>query len=198
MKIGKSGIVTLLAIALVVFSVMAGCAKDREEPKKQSREAATEVTAAPGKLETQAGTEKPTAPETGTTGSARASGKVEPVANVEKPATSTKDASQKQTPTTSSESLPRLVDVGRGTCIPCKMMAPILEELKKEYSGIAVIEVVDLRYDRGAASQYRIRVIPTQIFFDRYGKEVWRHEGFMSKEAIIAKFREMGVELSDS
>ena len=89
--------------------------------------------------------------------------------------------------------LPRLVDLGRGTCIPCKMMAPILEELRREYDGRAVVEVIDLRENREAAGEYGIRLIPTQIFFDAAGKEVWRHEGFLAKADIVAKFTEMGV-----
>jgi thioredoxin 1 len=198
MKVEISRTIVLLAIGLALLSVTAGCSKGREEQKLQSQEAATEAAAAPGKLESTTGTNKLAAPETGTTGSASASGNVEPVAKVNKPAPPTSDAGQEQAPAVSAQKLPRLVDVGRGTCVPCKMMAPILEELKKEYSGVAVIEVIDLRYDRAAAMQYNIRVIPTQIFFDREGKEVSRHQGFMSKDAIIAKFREMGVELGDS
>ncbi len=93
--------------------------------------------------------------------------------------------------------MPRLVDLGRGTCIPCKMMAPILEELKSEYEGRAVVEVIDLREDSQAGTDYGIRLIPTQIFFDAEGKEVWRHEGFLPKDQITAKFAEMGVRPSD-
>ena len=94
-------------------------------------------------------------------------------------------------------SLPRLVDLGKDTCIPCKMMAPILEELKLEYEGRAVVEVIDLRVNAEAANTYAIRLIPTQIFFDSNGKEVWRHEGFLPKDQIVAKFAEMGVEPLD-
>jgi thioredoxin 1 len=94
--------------------------------------------------------------------------------------------------------LPRLIDLGRGTCIPCKKMAPILDELKKEYRGRAVIDVIDLREDLGAAQKYGIRLIPTQIFLDDEGREVWRHEGFLGKDAIVAKLREMGVEATDN
>jgi thioredoxin 1 len=89
--------------------------------------------------------------------------------------------------------LPRLVDLGKGTCIPCKMMAPILEELKGEYEGRAVVEVIDLRENGRAAADYQVRVIPTQIFFDANGEEVWRHEGFLPKDQIIAKLSELGV-----
>jgi thioredoxin 1 len=91
--------------------------------------------------------------------------------------------------------LPRLVDLGAGKCIPCKMMAPILEELKKEYSGKFEVEFIDVWEDAGAGMKYGIRVIPTQIFYDGKGKELFRHEGFFSKEDILAKWKELGVDV---
>jgi len=92
-----------------------------------------------------------------------------------------------------AKKLPMLIDLGKGTCIPCKKMKPILEELKTEYEGKAIVEIIDLRYDRQAARKYEIRLIPTQIFFDSEGKEIYRHEGFMDKQSIKMKFAEMGV-----
>jgi len=89
--------------------------------------------------------------------------------------------------------LPMLVDLGKGTCIPCKKMKPILEELQAEYQGKAIVRVIDLRDEPKEAGRYGIRLIPTQIFFDAEGKEVFRHEGFMDKQSIKAKFAEMGV-----
>jgi thioredoxin 1 len=89
--------------------------------------------------------------------------------------------------------LPTLVDLGKGTCIPCKKMKPILDELTLEYQGRAIVRVIDLRYEPKEARKYKIRLIPTQIFFDEEGKEVYRHEGFMDKESIKSKFAEMGV-----
>jgi len=89
--------------------------------------------------------------------------------------------------------IPRLLDLGSDICVPCKEMAPILEELRKEYAGRAVVDIVDVWKVDGAMEEYGVLVIPTQIFFDREGREVWRHEGFLSKEAIVAKFREIGV-----
>ncbi len=89
--------------------------------------------------------------------------------------------------------LPMLVDLGKGTCIPCKKMKPILDELKTEYEGRAVVRIIDLRDEPKEASRYGIRLIPTQIFFDAEGKEIFRHEGFLDKQAIKAKFAEMGV-----
>jgi thioredoxin 1 len=92
--------------------------------------------------------------------------------------------------------LPRLVDLGANTCIPCKMMAPILEELTDEYRGRLHVEVIDVQQNREAAKEYGIRVIPTQIFFDPDGQERFRHEGFMSKEDILQKWQELSVDLT--
>ena len=91
---------------------------------------------------------------------------------------------------------PRLLDLGSVTCIPCKAMAPILEELRKEHAGRLRVEFIDVNEDRGAAIAHEIRVIPTQIFFDASGKEVFRHEGFFAKKDILAKWRELGIDLT--
>jgi len=95
-----------------------------------------------------------------------------------------------------SKVLPRLVDLGADKCIPCKMMAPILEELKSEYEGTLIVEFIDVWKNPDEAPKYGIKLIPTQIFFDASGKERFRHEGFMSKEDILAKWNELGVELT--
>ena len=86
--------------------------------------------------------------------------------------------------------LPRLVDLGATKCIPCKKMAPILEELKKDYAGIVDVVFVDVWKDPNAGKPYNIRAIPTQVFFDRSGKEAFRHVGFFSREDIEKVFKE--------
>jgi len=92
---------------------------------------------------------------------------------------------------------PRLIDFGSKECIPCKMMAPILEELKTEYAGRLRVEFVDiwLPENKPIAREYDIRIIPTQVFLAPDGRELWRHEGFLSKEAILAKWKELGYDL---
>lgn len=94
-----------------------------------------------------------------------------------------------------TKKLPRLVDLGADKCIPCKMMAPILEELKKDYAGVFSAEFIDVWKNPDAAEKYNIRIIPTQIFFDATGKELFRHEGFFSKEDILGKWKEFGINL---
>jgi thioredoxin 1 len=89
--------------------------------------------------------------------------------------------------------LPKLLDFGAGKCIPCKKMAPILQELSEEYKGRVVIKIIEVYEERALTQINRIRLIPTQIFFDSKNKEVFRHEGFMDKEAIKKIFHQMGV-----
>jgi thioredoxin 1 len=91
--------------------------------------------------------------------------------------------------------LPRLLDLGAGKCIPCKKMAPILEELKEEYAGSLEVVFIDVWQDHSAGEKYGIRSIPTQIFYDPSGKELFRHEGFFAKEDILAKWKELGVDV---
>ena len=101
------------------------------------------------------------------------------------------------TPNASEQAMaiPRLVDLGSDKCIPCKRMAPILADLSEEYRGALTIEFIDVWKDPDAGVPYKIRVIPTQVFFDADGKERFRHEGFMAKDAILAKWTELGIEL---
>jgi len=91
--------------------------------------------------------------------------------------------------------MPRLIDLGADKCVPCKMMAPILEELKEEYGGIFTVEFIDVWKEPEVGRRWRIRVIPTQIFLDGSGKELYRHEGFFSREDILERWKEVGVEV---
>jgi thioredoxin 1 len=86
-----------------------------------------------------------------------------------------------------------LIDLGAATCIPCKMMAPVLEKVKKRFAGKAEVIVIDIRHDRDEAQRFQLRAIPTQIFFDKEGKEVFRHLGFLDENAIVEQFTKMGV-----
>ncbi len=91
--------------------------------------------------------------------------------------------------------LPKMIDLGAGKCIPCQKMKPILDEAKTLYAGRAEIVFIDVWENRAAGAQYGIRMIPTQIFYDASGKEVSRHEGFLSLEGIQKQFESMGVTL---
>lgn len=93
--------------------------------------------------------------------------------------------------------LPRLVDLGADKCIPCKMMAPILDQLKTEFKGALEVEFIDVWKNPEAGEKYGVQMIPTQIFFDASGKELFRHSGFFAKEDILKKWKELGVILPE-
>jgi thioredoxin 1 len=86
-----------------------------------------------------------------------------------------------------------MVDLGAKKCIPCKMMAPILEKLEKVYAGRAAVVFLDVWEDPKPAHRFSISGIPTQIFFDKEGKEVFRHLGFLNEEEIVRRLKDMGV-----
>ncbi|NOR25105.1 MAG: thioredoxin fold domain-containing protein [Desulforhopalus sp.] len=86
-----------------------------------------------------------------------------------------------------------MVDLGAKKCIPCKMMAPILEKLTKQYEGSAAIIFIDVWEDNSQARKFGVRSIPTQIFYDKNGQEVYRHQGFLAEDAIIKQLAKMGV-----
>jgi len=95
-------------------------------------------------------------------------------------------------------SRPKLLDLGSVTCIPCKLMAPILKNLQDKYGGRLAVEFIDVQVKPEAAQTYGISLIPTQIFFDSSGKELFRHEGFFSEEDILKKWKELGVDFASS
>jgi thioredoxin 1 len=109
---------------------------------------------------------------------------------VEKPGAMPAEKKAAETPTTRRVTL---IDLGATECIPCKMMAPIIEELKVEYAGKADILFIDVWKHPDQAKKYGIRAIPTQIFFDANGREVMRNQGFMDKQRIIGILSQLGV-----
>jgi thioredoxin 1 len=88
---------------------------------------------------------------------------------------------------------PTLVDLGSGSCVSCKQMAPILEELAGTYNGKANVLFIDVRENQAAAKRFAIQMIPTQIFFDAKGKEVSRHIGFMGRPDLIKGLQAAGL-----
>jgi thioredoxin 1 len=103
------------------------------------------------------------------------------------------DDTTAEIPPVPTPELVTMVDLGAHKCIPCKMMAPIIEELKKEYAGRASIIFIDVWEHKEQAKRFGIQAIPTQIFYDKEGKEFSRHVGFMDKKSILDIFDKLGV-----
>jgi thioredoxin 1 len=87
-----------------------------------------------------------------------------------------------------------MIDLGAKKCIPCKMMAPILVKLEKAYKGTADIVFIDVWKNKKPAQRFKIRAIPTQIFFNEQGEEVYRHVGFLDEKSIIEQMTKMGIQ----
>jgi len=87
------------------------------------------------------------------------------------------------------------VELGSVRCIPCKKMQPIMEDIKNEYAGQVKVVFHDVWTDEGKpfAVKYKIRLIPTQVFLDKDGKEYFRHEGFFPKEELVKILEQKGV-----
>ena len=92
-----------------------------------------------------------------------------------------------------SNGKPTVGEFGAATCIPCKAMKPILEEIVAAYGDKLNLSFTDVRIHTGVAAKYKITLMPTQIFFDSGGQEVTRHVGFWPKEDVLAHLQELGL-----
>ncbi len=98
-------------------------------------------------------------------------------------------------PTTAPAGLPRLLELGSTVCTPCKLMKPVLAALRREYPGRLRVDFIDVKEDEPAGEKWDVWVLPTQVFLAASGKELFRHEGFLAKEDILRKWKELGVDL---
>jgi len=88
---------------------------------------------------------------------------------------------------------PALIDFGSDNCGPCVMMAPILKDLQKTLAGRCTVLVVNVQQEEVLSARYGVDSIPVQVFFDKDGKEVFRHVGFFPREKILEKLTALGV-----
>ena len=96
-----------------------------------------------------------------------------------------------------TNALPKLLDLGADKCHACKMMMPVLDELRQALPGKLEVEFIDVGKDREAGQSFGISSIPTQIFFSADGKEIFRHVGFFSKDDILDQWRTLGIDFTD-
>ncbi len=101
-----------------------------------------------------------------------------------------------QASTATSATLPRLIGLGSTACTPCKLQTSILEELKTSCAGRLNVEIVDVGLHPSLAKRYGEEIFPSQIFLDASGKELFRHEGFFSKQEILDKWLALGADVT--
>lgn len=94
--------------------------------------------------------------------------------------------------------LPKLIDFGSKQCRACKAMEPVLESCMNNYADQFTTEFVDVwvAANHMFAKAYKIQSIPTQIFLNEEGKELFRNVGFISEEDILAKWKELGFDFA--
>jgi thioredoxin 1 len=90
-----------------------------------------------------------------------------------------------------SKARPTILDFGRGLCPNCKQMEGILEKIKERYGDQVDVRLVYVDQDEALFKQYRIMLVPTQVFLDASGKEVFRHTGVFPPDLLEKKLREL-------
>ncbi len=88
---------------------------------------------------------------------------------------------------------PMVVDFGSNSCIPCRQLRPVLQKVRKDYTGKLEVLIIEIQKNQQLAAEYQIQVMPTVVFIDKAGKEVFRHQGFMSEERIKEQLAKMGM-----
>lgn len=92
---------------------------------------------------------------------------------------------------TAAKGKPALYDFGRGMCIPCMEMEKILGSVKGKYGNQVEVRMIMAEKDDGMFKQYKIMLIPTQVFLDASGKEVFRHVGLYPENELVQKLQEL-------
>jgi len=85
------------------------------------------------------------------------------------------------------------IELGADKCIPCKAMQPVMREIAQEYKGTIQVVFYDVWKTPKYAKNYGIQMIPTQVFIDKNGEEIFRHVGFYAKKEIIKMLKEKHI-----
>jgi thioredoxin 1 len=89
---------------------------------------------------------------------------------------------------------PTLIEFGAAGCVPCDMMQPILDKLRKKFPEKLNVVFVHVQENQLLGARFGIRSIPVQAFFDKNGEEVFRHVGFYAEEEVLKQLAKMGVQ----
>lgn len=87
------------------------------------------------------------------------------------------------------------VELGSVNCIPCKKMQVVMKSIEEKYKGLVKVTFYDVWKDEAPGKKFGIDLIPTQVFLDTNGKEIFRHEGFFAEEEIDKFFKSQGINI---
>ncbi len=88
---------------------------------------------------------------------------------------------------------PTMVQFSSSGCSPCEMMKPIVKKLQKKYADTINVISIPVSKNQMLAKRFNVRAVPVQVFFDKKGKTVYHHMGFMAEADIISQFKKMGA-----
>jgi thiol-disulfide isomerase/thioredoxin len=88
---------------------------------------------------------------------------------------------------------PTMVQFSASGCGPCEMMKPIIKKLKKKYADTINIVYIPVMEHQMLANRFNVRAVPVQVFFDKEGKKVNQHMGYMAEADIVNQFKKMGA-----
>jgi thioredoxin 1 len=194
----------LLAIALLFVAALTACTADTDESAAaipdaspaETRVRETSVAAASGAGDASLGAEEMPPSDSAIAATEAEDASADEAAETREQARSVADIETLPVEE-DSEPLPRLIDLGATKCIPCKKMAPILEELAETKKAYFEVDFFDVWENPGLAQEYGVRIIPTQIFYSAAGEELYRHIGFYSREQILDKWRALGIDVGE-
>jgi thioredoxin 1 len=95
----------------------------------------------------------------------------------------------------SSKPIVTFIELGSVNCIPCKKMQPVMKNIESKYGEQIKVIFYDVWTNEGKpyGQKYKIKLIPTQVFLNKEGKEFFRHEGFFSEEDIDKLLQKQGL-----
>jgi thioredoxin 1 len=170
------GRLLLVLTAILVMVYAPGCGADARAPVAAKSDTAVQTGAVcDTTLDTTAVAGGAVQPDT------QRAGKVEP-----KPKAESKKVVEQP------KELPKMWDFGSEKCIPCKEMLSILTPMMADYQGKVDVRIINVYEDKERTQQFRIVTIPTQVFVDASGKELFRHIGVYPRDSIEARFRQYG------
>ena len=88
---------------------------------------------------------------------------------------------------------PTMIQFSDAGCAPCEMMKPIVKKLKKKYADTINVISIPVRENQMLAKRFNVQAVPVQVFFDKEGKKVLQHMGFMAEADIVSQLKKMGA-----
>ena len=89
----------------------------------------------------------------------------------------------------------KFLEIGSDKCIPCKQMKVVTENIVIKYGDELAFQYIDIYENKDVADDYKVQLIPTQIFYNQKGVEIFRHVGYFPEEKIDSLLQANGLKM---